>query len=73
MNAKESTYTDAMQRLEEILESIDDPRTGIDTLAEQVREASGHLKTCRAILTRTEEEITSALDELQDEMPSKEN
>jgi exodeoxyribonuclease VII small subunit len=65
MNTQESTYKASISRLEQILENIDDPDTGIDELASQVKEAAEHLQTCRTILVRTEKEINEALQKLE--------
>jgi exodeoxyribonuclease VII small subunit len=60
----ENTYKHSMERLQQILERIDDSETGIDELAEDVREAAEHLKTCRRILKETEFQVNNALQEL---------
>ncbi len=59
-------YADAMERLQVILEEIDDSAIGIDDLAERVKEASDLLKLCREILTKTEADVEEALKGLED-------
>ena len=65
--AKSSSYKEAMSRLEEILEGIDAADIGVDELAERVDEAAQLLKTCKAILTKTQKKVSSVLDELDQE------
>lgn len=67
MSEQNLRYQQAMERLETILGKIDDSALGIDDLAEQVREATQLLQTCREILTRTEEGVQEALRTLDSE------
>ncbi|GHV14048.1 hypothetical protein AGMMS49938_09520 [Fibrobacterales bacterium] len=64
MSAQNLKYSEAVKRLEEILESIDHSSLGIDELADGVREAAGLIKQCRVILTNTEEGVRAALEGL---------
>lgn len=64
-------YQDAMAKLEAILERIDNTDVGIDELASQVQEATDLLKTCRRILSETEQSVQGALDSLDQEFKEK--
>ena len=58
-------YSEAVKRLEEILENVDRSDVGIDELADLVKEASDLIKTCRGILTSTEQNVQEALEDLE--------
>lgn len=58
-------YSEAIQRLDEILEDIDESRVPIDTLAERVVEAAGLLKRCKSVLTETEAKVRDVLKDLE--------
>jgi len=58
-------YSEAVKRLEEILENVDRSDVGIDELADLVKEASDLIKTCRGILTSTEKNVQEALEDLE--------
>jgi len=67
MSAENLEYKNAMDRLEAILERIDNSEMGIDELAGQVEEATNLLKKCRQILVATEKNVQEALDSLEGE------
>jgi len=73
MSERNLQYQDAMTKLEAILERVDDTNVGIDELASQVQEATELLKTCRRILTETEQSVRVALDSLDGEFKEKDN
>ena len=58
------SYGEAMERLNSILESIDESEVPIDELADKVTEASDLLKTCKGILGATEAKVKNVLDSL---------
>jgi exodeoxyribonuclease VII small subunit len=58
-------YSEAIKRLEEILENVDRSNVGIDELADLVKEASDLIKNCRSILTSTEQNVQESLEELE--------
>jgi exodeoxyribonuclease VII small subunit len=58
-------YSEAVKRLEEILENVDRSNVGIDELADLVKEASDLIKNCRSILTSTEQNVQESLEELE--------
>jgi len=61
----QKNYTEAIERLDEILEQIDQNEVPLDELAARVEEASGLLKFCKDVLTRTEAKVSGVLDELE--------
>ena len=65
MSAENLEYKNAMDRLEAILERIDNSEMGIDELAGQVEEATNLMKKCRQILVATEKNVQEALDSLE--------
>ena len=71
MSTENLEYKNSMDRLESILERIDNSEMGIDELSERVKEATELLKKCRQILLKTEQNVQEALDSL-DEEPVKE-
>ena len=58
-------YSEAVKRLEEILENVDRSNVGIDELADLVKEASDLIKACRSILISTERNVQEALEDLE--------
>ena len=64
---KQKSYGEAMERLNEILEHIDESDVPIDELAEQVTEAAGLLKMCKKILADTEAKVHHVLEDLEEE------
>ena len=67
MSAENLEYKNSMDKLEGILERIDNSEMGIDELSDQVREATELLKKCRQILLKTEQSVKEALDSLDQE------
>jgi len=66
MSAANAKYSDAVKRLEEILENIDRSNVGIDELAELVKEAADLIKNCRALLASSEQSVQESLKTLED-------
>lgn len=58
------SYTEALKELEEILTALRSDSCDVDTLAERTKRASQLLLECRSRLTRTEEELSKVLNEL---------
>jgi exodeoxyribonuclease VII small subunit len=65
MSKENPSYGEAIKRLDEILEDIDQSRIPIDTLAERVVEAAGLLKRCKSLLTETEAKVRDVLQDLE--------
>jgi exodeoxyribonuclease VII small subunit len=64
---KAQGYGESMERLDAILEDIDQGRMPIDVMAERVLEAAQLLKHCKEILTGTEAKVKDVLDDLEKE------
>jgi len=58
-------YSEAVKRLDAILEDIDQSRVPIDVLAERVVEAAALLKRCKSVLTETEAKVRDVLQDLE--------
>jgi exodeoxyribonuclease VII small subunit len=67
MKEGKQTYGEAIARLDEILEDIDQSKIPIDALAERVVEAAGLLKRCKSVLTETEAKVQDVLQDLDKE------
>lgn len=62
MKKENLTYEKAMARLEELVRRMESNETGIDRLAEELKEARSLMAFCREKLFATEEEIKKALE-----------
>ena len=67
MKEERKSYSEAIARLDEILEDIDQSKVPIDVLAERVVEAAGLLKRCKSVLTETEAKVKDVLQDLDKE------
>ena len=67
MKEERKSYSEAIARLDEILEDIDRSQIPIDALAERVVEAAGLLKRCKSVLTETEAKVKDVLQDLDKE------
>lgn len=67
MKEDKRSYSEAIARLDEILEDIDQSKIPIDALAERVVEAAGLLKRCKSLLTETEAKVQDVLQGLDEE------
>lgn len=67
MSKENMEYKNAMERLESILERIDNSDMEIDELSGNVQEATQLLKKCRQILLDTEKSVQGALESLDGE------
>lgn len=57
------SYEKAMARLEELVRMVESNETGIDSLAEQLKEARRLIAFCKEKLYATEEDIKKILQE----------
>ena len=57
-------YRDAVERIEEIVDELDNDRLDIDHLSDMVREAAGLLHLCRERLGSTEAQVGLVLKEM---------
>ena len=60
---KKPSYEEAMSRLEEIVQHMEDGNLDLDTLTLQLREAKSLIKICKDKLTKTDAEINEILKE----------
>ena len=60
---KKLSYEEAMSRLEEIVQNMEDGNLDLDTLTLQLREAKSLIKICKDKLTKTDAEIKEILKE----------
>ncbi|MDX5340073.1 MAG: exodeoxyribonuclease VII small subunit [Cyclobacteriaceae bacterium] len=58
----ELKYTEAMQRLENILSQLEEGNKTVDELSDLVQEAAELIKLCRTKLRSTEESIQKAFE-----------
>lgn len=62
----ETTYKDAMEELQEILQKLENEEIGVDELAVKVERASELLKWCDKRLRETESKIQKIIGEDED-------
>lgn len=65
MATKKISYSEAMAEIEEILEKIENEELDVDELAEKVKRVSVLLKTCKAKLTKTNDQVEEILKEME--------
>lgn len=63
---KEIKYSEAINELQMILQSIENQDVDVDELTEKVKRASVLLKLCSAKLKNTEVEVSKILEELKE-------
>ncbi|MBO5920796.1 MAG: exodeoxyribonuclease VII small subunit [Bacteroidaceae bacterium] len=61
------TYTQAVERLEEIMSSIQGGGMDVDKLAVALKEASALVQFCRGKLYKVDEEVKLLLENMDDE------
>lgn len=66
-NNGEYSYSQAVARLEEIMQAIQSGSVEIDTLYRLLREADELIKFCRTRLYEVDEEVKMLLDSMNDE------
>ncbi|HKL71889.1 MAG TPA: exodeoxyribonuclease VII small subunit [Marinilabiliaceae bacterium] len=64
MAKKALTYNEAIAKIEDILEQMENQEMDVDELSAKVKIVSELLKTCRKKLTQTEEEVEKILNEM---------
>jgi exodeoxyribonuclease VII small subunit len=62
----EISYTEAMSRIEEILEELENEETDIDQLSQRVKEAGELIALCKQKLKNTAQEVEERLEKLDD-------
>lgn len=66
MAKKKQTYSQAIDRLEEIVRLIDSNELEIDELAEKIKEANGLIAFCSEKLTKADVEVEKLLSDRQE-------
>lgn len=56
-------YEEAVERLEHIVNAMEQGELDIDTLSQQLKQAKQLIKLCRERLTKTENEVKQILDD----------
>ncbi|MBQ6037708.1 MAG: exodeoxyribonuclease VII small subunit [Bacteroidaceae bacterium] len=62
---KKETYTQSIQRLEQIVQQIDSGELDIDELAEKIKEAKAIIAFCTEKLTHVDKEVEILLSDGQ--------
>ena len=60
-------YAKAVEKLEEIIDKIENETIDVDELSEKVKEAVGLIKLCRQKIDKAELEVKQVVEELQKE------
>lgn len=68
MVQKKLTYTQAMEKLESIVNNIENGHSDIDKLCDQLKEAQSLIQFCKDKLYKTEQEVQKILQK-DDEQP----
>ena len=63
MTLKKETYSQAMTRLEKIVQQVDNDELEIDELSEKIKEANEIITFCTEKLTKADKEIEKLLRE----------
>lgn len=58
------TYSQAMKRLEEIMDEVQNGKLDVDELSAALKEATALVRFCRAKLLTVDEEVKSLLDDI---------
>lgn len=66
MGNKQLTYSEAIARLDEIVQLIDNNEVEIDQLADKIKEANKLIAFCSEKLTKAEKEMENLLAEKQE-------
>ncbi|MBR5736278.1 MAG: exodeoxyribonuclease VII small subunit [Bacteroidales bacterium] len=66
MNEK-LTYKQALEELQKLVESIEDPRRDLTTLTDDVKKASELAKFCKDCLKKSEDEINKIINGQEDQ------
>jgi exodeoxyribonuclease VII small subunit len=63
---KIKNYETALSELKTIVSKIENDSVSVDELTKKVERASELMKYCKTVLTKTESEVNSALDDMVD-------
>lgn len=61
---KTESYESALEELKTIVSDIENDTVSVDELTKKVKRASELIKFCKNVLTKTETEVNSALDDM---------
>lgn len=62
--AKEITYTEAFEQLQEIVRKMENADISVDELSDNIKKATQLIKICKDKLTKTEKEVNETIAEL---------
>mgnify|MGYP002627375563 FL=1 len=62
--AKEITYTEAFEQLQEITRRMENAEISVEELSENIKKATQLIKICKDKLTKIEKEVNKSIDEL---------
>lgn len=62
---KTESYESALQELKTIVAEIENDSVSVDDLTTKVKRASELIKFCKTVLIKTEVEVNSALDDME--------
>jgi exodeoxyribonuclease VII small subunit len=65
MSKKSLSYKAALERIEEIVDIIENQQPDIDDLSSLVKEATSLIKDCKLRLKTTENELNTSLENLE--------
>ena len=65
--SKQPGYEEAITELEDIIAGMEEADVDVDQLAEKVKRAAFLIAVCRAKLKDTEQEVSQALKDLEDD------
>lgn len=65
MAKKEQTYGESIKELKEIMEIIENEELDVDVLMTKVKRAAELIKSCKAMLLKTNDEIQKVLDDIE--------
>ncbi|MCR4964573.1 MAG: exodeoxyribonuclease VII small subunit [Bacteroidales bacterium] len=63
--AKELTYTEAYEQLQEIVSKMENADISVDELSDNIKKATQLIKICKDKLTKTEAEVNKTIAELE--------
>ena len=58
------TYTEAFEKLQQLVKQMEDADISVDDLADNIKTATQLIKICKDKLTKTEEEVNKTIAEL---------
>lgn len=64
--AKETKYEEAIGKLENIVQRLENDEMGIDEMTAELKKAQQLIKLCKDRLTKTDDEIKKILDDGKD-------